>query len=78
MLLCGNHNYKKPSFDLIVQPITLEDGVWIGAHSVVTPGCYCESHSVLAVNSVGLGRLEAYSIYQGNPAKVLRKREFNS
>jgi len=26
MLLCGNHNYKKPTFDLIVKGIILEDG----------------------------------------------------
>ena len=34
MLLCGNHNYKKTTFDLIVGSITLEDGVWVGAQSV--------------------------------------------
>ena len=78
MLLCGNHNYKKPTFDLMVKPITIEEGVWIGAHSVVTPGCICETHSMLAVKSVGIGKLDAYSIYQGNPAKFLRKREFNT
>ena len=35
MLLCGNHNYSKTSFDLIVQPITLKDGSWVGAKAVV-------------------------------------------
>ena len=33
LLLCGNHNFKTPTFDLITRPITLEDGVWIGAKS---------------------------------------------
>src|ERR1043165_2922499 len=28
LLLCGNHDYKKRSFDLIVGNIVLEDGVW--------------------------------------------------
>src|SRR5688500_1251211 len=31
MLLTGNHNYKKTTFDLMVDGIILEDGVWIGA-----------------------------------------------
>ena len=31
MLLCGNHNYKLTTFDLMVKPITLEDGAWVGA-----------------------------------------------
>lgn len=74
MLLCGNHNYKKEAFDLIVGRITLEDGVWIGAHSIVCPGVRCKSHSLLAVNSVATGNLDPYMIYQGNPAVKIRER----
>lgn len=74
MLLCGNHNYKKSSFDLIVQPIILEDGVWIGAQSVVCPGVTCYSHAVLAVGSIANKDLESYTIYQGNPAVKVRER----
>ena len=38
MILCGNHNYKSESFDLITKPIVIEEGVWIGAKSIVLPG----------------------------------------
>jgi putative colanic acid biosynthesis acetyltransferase WcaF len=75
MLLCGNHNYKKSSFDLIVGPITLEDGVWIGAKSIVTQNVTCYSHSILAVQSVASSNLEANSIYKGNPAVKVRDRK---
>ena len=75
MLLCGNHNYKKSTFDLIVGEIILEDGVWIGAKSIVAPGVTCKSHSILSVNSVASKDLEEYTIYQGNPAVEIRKRE---
>ena len=74
MLLTGNHNYKKETFDLITKPITLEDGVWIGAKAVVCPGVLCKSHSILAVGSVANSELEGHSIYQGNPAVKKRKR----
>ena len=74
MLLCGNHNYTKPAFDLITGPITLEEGVWIGARSVVCPGVTCHSHAVLVVGSVAVNDLEAYAIYQGNPAVKKRSR----
>jgi putative colanic acid biosynthesis acetyltransferase WcaF len=67
-LLCGNHNYKTETFDLITGPIFLEEGVWIGAKSVVCPRVTCKSHAVLAVYSVATHDLEAYTIYQGNPA----------
>ncbi len=75
MLLSGNHDYKKPSFDLIVKDIILEEGVWIGAKSVVCGGVTCYSHSVLSVNSVATKSLDAYGIYQGNPAQLIRQRE---
>lgn len=74
MLLTGNHNYKKTTFDLMVGEITLEEGVWIGAHAIVTPGITCKSHSVLAVRSVAAQDLEPYTIYQGNPAQAARER----
>jgi putative colanic acid biosynthesis acetyltransferase WcaF len=74
MLLTGNHDYTIPSFAYRNAPITLEDGVWIGAKSVVCPGVTCKSHSILAVGSVATKNLEEYTIYQGNPAKEVRKR----
>jgi putative colanic acid biosynthesis acetyltransferase WcaF len=75
MLLTGNHDYNKTSFDLQVSEITLENGVWVGARSVVCPGVYCESHSVLSVQSVATQRMNAYSIYQGNPAQAVKARK---
>ena len=76
MLLTGNHNYTKSTFDLMVGKIILEDGVWLGAQSVVCPSVTCGSHSVLSVGSVATKNLEAYGIYQGNPAMKVREREF--
>ncbi|NLR90497.1 WcaF family extracellular polysaccharide biosynthesis acetyltransferase [Flammeovirga agarivorans] len=77
LLLCGNHNYKRSTFDLIIGPISLEEGTWVGAKSVVCPGVTLRSHSILAVNSVANKDLEKYSIYQGNPAVKIRKRLIN-
>jgi putative colanic acid biosynthesis acetyltransferase WcaF len=78
VLLCGNHNYKKAGFDLIAKPITLEDGVWIGAGAMVTGGVHCASHSVLAVMSVASSNLKAYTIYRGNPAVEVAQREIDA
>lgn len=79
MLLCGNHNYKRPTFDLIVKPITIEDGAWVGAQSTVCPGVTMHSHSVLAVGSIASKDLMPYSIYRGNPAvKVAERVMFES
>lgn len=75
MLLTGNHNYSKSTFDLIIGKIVLEDGVWLGAQSVVCPRVTCFSHAVLAVGSIATKDLLAYSIYQGNPAVKVRERK---
>ncbi len=75
LLLNGNHDYSKRTFDLRVEPIVLEDGVWIGARSLVTPGITCHSHSVLSVMSVASSDLKAYAIYRGNPAIRVRDRQ---
>jgi putative colanic acid biosynthesis acetyltransferase WcaF len=77
-LLTGSHDYKQETFDLILGEIVLEDGVWIGAKAIVCPGVTCKSHSVLAVGSVATKDLDAYTIYQGNPAIFKRMRSFES
>lgn len=73
-LMTGNHDYKSTGFDLIAKPIILEDGVWIGANALVCPGVTAHSHSVLVVASVANKDMEAYTIYQGNPAVKVRER----
>lgn len=78
MLLCGNHNYKRTSFDLLIGEITLEEGAWAGAQTVVCPGVRLGSHSLLTVGSVATKSLEAYWIYQGNPAQKLKMREIKT
>lgn len=74
MLLTGNHNFTKPTFDLVVRPITLEDGAWVGARAVVCPGVTLSEHAVLAVASVATKNMEAFGVYQGNPAAWVKKR----
>jgi putative colanic acid biosynthesis acetyltransferase WcaF len=74
LLLTGNHNYKRSSFDLILGSIVIEEGVWIGAQSVVCPGVVCKTHAVLSVASVASNELEAWGIYRGNPAIKVGER----
>lgn len=68
MLLCGNHNYRLPTFDLMVKPITIHDGAWIGAKSVVCPGVTVGRDAILTVGSIATCDLAERRIYQGVPA----------
>ena len=74
MLICGSHNYKKQSFDLITKEITLNDGVWIGAKSIILPGVVAESHAILSAGSVISKNLESFTVYKGNPAEKVGSR----
>jgi len=76
-LCTGSHNYKSPRFDLIVKPITVEDGAWLGAGCWVGPGVVVGSHAVLTAGSVAGKTLDTAGIYQGNPACLVRRRTMN-
>ena len=74
LLLTGNHDYTLSTFDYRNAPILIEDGAWIGAKAVVCPGVTVRPHAILTVGSIATKEMEAYGIYQGNPAKWVRKR----
>jgi putative colanic acid biosynthesis acetyltransferase WcaF len=78
-LLCtGNHDYKSPTFDLIVKPIQVEAGAWIGASALVGPGVTVGTHAVLTAGAVATADLQPYGIYRGNPAVWVKERVIKS
>ena len=70
----GSHDYKRASFDLITRPVTVEDGVWVGAGCWVGPGVTLGNHAVLTAGSVATKNLAAQGIYRGNPALLVKQR----
>ena len=77
ILVCGNHDYTKSTFDLMISEIHLEEGVWIGVGAIAGPGTHAQNHSVLTAGSVASGKLEPYSIYRGNPAILNKQRRIS-
>lgn len=74
-LCTGNHDYTSPSFDLMTAPICVEPGAWIGAAAFVAPGVNVGTHAVLTAGSVATRELEAFGVYQGNPAQRVGERQ---
>ncbi|PAW93466.1 colanic acid biosynthesis acetyltransferase WcaF [Mucilaginibacter sp. MD40] len=74
MLQTGSHNYKKPTFDLIIGPIIIEDGAWVGCGAIINKGVTLGNHAILSSGSVANKSLEPHGIYQGNPAVKIRDR----
>lgn len=77
LLFCGNHNFKKPSFDLMVNKIVLNEGSWVGANATVCPGVTLYENSILTAGSTATSDLSKNGIYQGNPAQKIKERLIN-
>lgn len=77
-VLTGNHDYKRVAFDLIVSPVVIEDGVWVGAKAVVCPGTTLRTHAVVVAGSVISRDTKAWTVYGGNPAGPVRSRVIES
>lgn len=76
-----NHGYddvKLPPSKQAVsrEQICVEDGVWIGANSVVTAGVTIGQHAVIGAGSVVTRSIPSFSVAVGNPARVVKV--FNS
>lgn len=70
----GNHDWSDPAFGLTVRPITLSDGSWAGARSLLCPGVTLGECAIAAAGSVVSKDIPAYEIRGGNPAVFLKKR----
>lgn len=56
-------------------PITIEEGCWIGADSVLLPGSVVGHGTIVSGGSVVHGILSPNCIYAGNPIKLIKKLE---
>ncbi|WP_373478950.1 DapH/DapD/GlmU-related protein [Geminocystis sp.] len=54
-------------------PVTICDGVWIGAHSLILKGVTIGKGSIVGAGSVVTKDVPEMTIVAGNPAKVIRK-----
>jgi putative colanic acid biosynthesis acetyltransferase WcaF len=77
-LCTGNHDWSDPAFGLLVKPIALGDGSWIGARCVVCPGVKIGEGGIAAAGSVVTRDIPAGEIHGGNPATLIRLRRFTS
>jgi putative colanic acid biosynthesis acetyltransferase WcaF len=75
-LCTGNHDWSDSKFGLIVKPITIGDGAWIGAMSVIGPGVVLGECAVASVGSVVTASIPAFEIHAGSPAQRVRMRKF--
>jgi putative colanic acid biosynthesis acetyltransferase WcaF len=73
-LCTGNHDYREPDMRYRNQPITVEDGAWIGAQSFVGPGVTIHSQAVILAGSIVTRELPEAMICSGNPCRPNKPR----
>ena len=71
----GSHDWSTTGFDLVVKSVSIGKKAWIGAKSLVAPGCAIGEGTVLTLGTVAIGRLEPWVVYSGSPA-VPKKRRY--
>ena len=68
-LCTGSHDFSRESFDLVVSPITIGDGCWIGAQAFVGPGVSFGDASRCLAGAVVVRSVLAGSTVGGVPAR---------
>lgn len=79
MIAGGNHTFSNINIPMRLQGsnekgIVIKDDVWIGANSVILDGVTIGEGTIVGAGSTVTKNLDAYSIYHGNPAKLIKRR----
>ncbi len=73
-LCTGTHKFQTSSFQIYSKPITIGANAWVCAESFVAPGVSIGEGAVLAGRAAAFEDLEPWTIYRGNPAVAIGKR----
>jgi len=75
-----NHKHDRIDITMDLQgyeeekPVVIHDDVWIGANVTILPGVEIGKGSVIGASTVVTKNVPEYSIYCGNPGKVVKYR----
>lgn len=75
-LCSGSHDYRQESMPLISKPISVGERTWVCARAFVGPGVSVGNFCVVGACAVVVKDVEDRCIVVGNPAKVIKKTEF--
>jgi len=73
-ICAASHNYKKSSFDIYSEKITIEDEAFIATDVFVAPGVRIGQGVVVGARSSVFNNLPPMMLCYGNPAKPVRPR----
>jgi maltose O-acetyltransferase len=74
MIYNAHHDIHDPEFKHILQPVVIEDYVFIGPRAIILPGVTIGKGAVVAAGAVVTKDVEPKSIVGGVPAKKISER----
>ena len=75
-LCASSHDLSDPDFQLLLRPITIGNDAWIAAESFVGPSVVVGEGAVLGARGVAVRDLSPWSVYGGNPAVLIKPRDY--
>lgn len=73
-LITGSHSVISSTFDMVTQPIKIENGCWVATGSYILSGVILKEFSVVGAMSLVVKSTNQFDIVGGNPAKFIKKR----
>jgi putative colanic acid biosynthesis acetyltransferase WcaF len=74
----GTHDLSDPALPLLVGDIVIGEEAFIGAKAFIMPGIEIGQGAVLGAAAVATRDLEPWTIYAGNPARPIGKRDLQA
>lgn len=74
-LVTGTHDIDDSSFQLYTKPIRICRHAWVASNAFIGPGVTVGEGAVAGACTAAFKDLDSWTVYGGNPAKPIRKRE---
>jgi acetyltransferase-like isoleucine patch superfamily enzyme len=79
LIVTSQHHWTDPTLPMSHQghrldPVTVGDDVWVGAHAVVLPGVKVATGTVIGAGAIVTHDTEPYSLVGGVPARKIGER----
>lgn len=75
-LIAATHDVDALDFSLVARPIEIGPDAWVAARAIVGPGVALGTGAVLGAGGVAFSDIPDWAIHVGNPARLLRMRQF--
>jgi acetyltransferase-like isoleucine patch superfamily enzyme len=75
MVYNAEHDVHDPDFKARIEPVTIEDYVFIGPRSIILPGVTLGKGAIVAAGAVVNKDVAPFTIVGGVPAKHIKERE---